>query len=118
MIAPVFCPRKFVAINDACRLRLAAITGGGVVNAKAPSNAATTARACIAVCSAWVAAVSIHIRCGVTFVAIAADDGPNHSSVASREITALYEFDVDCRLADNPSQAAAAACIVAEPSPP
>jgi hypothetical protein len=37
MIAGVFCPKKFVATSAASRARLAAITGGGTVWAKAVS---------------------------------------------------------------------------------
>jgi hypothetical protein len=37
MIAGVFCPKKFVAINVINKARLAAITGGGTVIANAAS---------------------------------------------------------------------------------
>ncbi|GAB7143443.1 hypothetical protein LRC484719_20310 [Mycobacterium riyadhense] len=66
---------------------------------------------------AWVAAASSHCAYGAATATIAADAGPCHEEVAKPEIIDENEFAAVPNSSANPSQAAAAANIGAEPAP-
>src|SRR5438309_8317072 len=86
-IAAVFWPKKLVAMRASNWVRLATITGGGTVMAKAWSKAAAAALACMAVCFVcWAVAVS-HCTYGVAAAVIDADAGPCQCSVVRPERT-------------------------------
>src|ERR1700761_6134194 len=107
----------FVAISDISALRLAAITGGGTVIAKAASYAPAAAVAWVAVCSACAAAPVSQATWAVAAAAIDADDGPSQGPAVRPAISASYAAAAVCNSSARPFQAAAAANIGPEPGP-
>jgi hypothetical protein len=84
-IAGVFCPKMLVAISIINSARLAAITGGGTVAAKAASYAAAATLAWLPVSSACAAVAFIHATYGAAAAAMEADDGPCHAPLVKAE---------------------------------
>ena len=85
--------------------------------ARAASNALATACAWLAAPWAWVEAAFKNPAYGTAAAVIACDAGPCHDWPASPEVTAENEDAAEPNSADNPSQAAAASSIGAEPAP-
>ena len=81
-IAGVFCPSTFVATSVASKLRLATISGGGTVAAKAVSYAPTAAVACAAACCACSPVAPSHVTYGAAAAAIEMELGPVHGPLA------------------------------------
>jgi hypothetical protein len=96
---------------------LSSTANGCTVAAWAPSKALATACACAAAALAWVAAVFRKLAYGAAAAVIADEAAPCQAWPARFEVTEPNEEAAELSSEDNPSQAAAAASIGAEPAP-
>jgi len=116
-MAALFWPSTLVAISEATKARLVAITGGGTVSANAVSKAAAAVAAWPEASSALSALRCSHAAQGVAAAASASDAEPDHGPLVSAEITDRYEAALRCNSTASSSQAAAAANSEPTPGP-
>src|SRR5271166_2347973 len=110
-------PNQFDITICTNEFRFSAIMIGCTVAACAASNALATARACPAAPDACAAAALSHSVYGAAAAIIAADAAPCHACPASPDVTEPNDEAAPPSSEANPSQAAAASNIGAEPAP-
>ena len=113
----MFRPNTLVCTACANSARLAAINGGGTTEANTVSKAAAADCACAAACSAWPAVVDTQATYGCTAATIAAEDGPNHDSLASETTTLSKPCAVEANSAATEFHAEAADTNDDDPGP-